>query len=121
MEDLFVKNLWDEADKLLMQADNELNRPEEDVVSPLVCNISRLAIRKYLTGYLLKNGIEPEIPTSMETLLNQCKSHNSKFSEIDFSNIDCKDHAEDTNYCLSTEKVGGCFKVAQFTEGIVKN
>ncbi|MBT8191196.1 MAG: hypothetical protein HKN67_11505 [Saprospiraceae bacterium] len=121
MEDLFVKNLWDEADELLMQADNELNRPEEDVVSPLVCNISRLAIRKYLTGYLLKNGIEPDIPTTMGSLLEQCRSHNKSFENIDFSPINCHEEEHDTDYCLNVEDVGGCYKVAQFTEDIVKN
>lgn len=121
MEDQFVKNLWDEADQLLMQADTELNRPEEDVVSPLVCNISRLAIRKYLTGYLMKNGIEPDIPTTMGSLLEQCCSHNRKFKDIDFSPINCHNEEHDNDYCLSVEEVGGCYKVAQFTEDIVKN
>ncbi len=42
--------------KKLNEASNELYRPEEDVVSYLVCKNSQYAIENYLKGFLLKNG-----------------------------------------------------------------
>ena len=58
MENDASKYLLNAAQKL-NQANKELYKPKEDIVSFLVCKNSQFAIENYLKGYLLKNEVDP--------------------------------------------------------------
>ncbi len=49
-----VRELFDSAVQKLKDANDELCRPEEDVVAFMVCKNSQMAINNFLKGYLLK-------------------------------------------------------------------
>jgi len=108
-----------QADSLLNSATEELKNAENELVTYQACNNSRESIRKYLTSFLLKNKIEPVEPVTLAGLLDQCKTVDKRFALIDLSNILCRHDATYDDYCLDTQKVNQCLKVAEQTRKII--
>lgn len=104
--------LFDEAIKKLNEADQELSRPEEDVVSYLVCRNAQAAIENFLKGYLLQNGIEPGNSENIQALYEKCMSINPRFKEVDLSEFKCKAYKADSRSCTDTGKVSNCLNIA---------
>ena len=104
--------LFSEAIKKLQEANEELCRPEEDVVSYLVCKNSQNAIEKFLKGYLLGKGIDPQNYKNINSLYEQCVAINPKFKDLDLSDFTCKSYAPDSRSCSGTEKVSKCYEIA---------
>ena len=69
-----AKNHFENAKDHLKDANYELFKPEEDVVSYLVCKNSQSAIQNYLKGYLTARGFETNENETIQSLLNRCKS-----------------------------------------------
>jgi len=113
---IFYKN----ASEKLKKANEELFRPEEDIVPYSVCKNSQFAIESYLKGYLLDNGVDIAKLNTIDKLFEQCKIINKKFKKIDLSDITCKAHKIDTRYCDSIEKVSGCFDAADRIDTLLR-
>ena len=113
---IFYKN----ASEKLKKANEELFRPEEDIVPYSVCKNSQFAIESYLKGYLLDNGVDIAKLNTIDKLFEQCKKINPKFNKIDLSDISCKAHKIDTRYCDSIEKVSGCFDAADSLDTLLR-
>ena len=96
----------------LNEAKEELFRPEEDMVSYLVCKNSQFAIENYLKGYLLKNGVDIEDCNTIDSLYKQCVAINSNFEKVDLSDIECKGHSLNSRYCNEVSKVSKCYDAA---------
>lgn len=96
----------------LNEAKEELFRPEEDMVSYLVCKNSQHAIENYLKGYLLKNGVDIEDCNSIDSLYNQCVAINSNFEKVDLSDFECKSLNLNSRYCNEVSKVSNCYDAA---------
>lgn len=111
MEDTANK-LFDDAIEKLNEANEELLKPEEDVVSYLVCKNAQHAIENFLKGFLLQNGIDANNYKTIDSLYEQCKSINKNFKEINLSNFECKSYKMDTRYCDEVSKVSICFEIA---------
>lgn len=105
-------DLFHEALKKLQEANEELCRPEEDVVSYLVCKNSQNAIENFLKGYLLSRGIDPQDYENINNLYEQCVAVNPKFKSLDLSGFTCKTHTRDSRSCSGTEKVSKCYEIA---------
>ncbi len=121
MQAITPQSLFADADQLLMVADEELNRSEEDAVTHLICHNARLSIANYLTGYLIDKGQHVPYPATLDGLLEKCKAIDGRFQEVDFSPIDCRYDSNDKEYCLDYEEVGRCFRIAQQTQALVKS
>jgi len=113
---VFYKN----ATEKLRKANDELFRPEEDIVPYSVCKNSQFAIESYLKGYLLENEVDISTLDTMDKLLEQCKHINKKFEKIDLSDIVCKAHKIDTRYCDSIKKVSDCFDAADSLDTLLR-
>ena len=96
----------------LNEAKKELFRPEEDIVSYLVCKNSQHAIENYLKAYLLKNGVDVEDSNTIDSLYNQCLVINKNFDKVDLSDFQCKGHDINSRYCTEIPKVTNCFDAA---------
>ncbi len=107
-----ARGLFEEAFQKLEAANEELCRPEEDVVSFLVCKHSQTAIENFLKGYLLKNDVDPKNYKNISALYEKCLNLNNRFSEIDLSDFTCKSYKPDSRACNSISKVSGCFEIA---------
>jgi len=103
---------FDDAIEKLNQANEELCRPEEDVVSYVVCKSSQKAIQNYLMGYLIEKGANPDYYETLDQLYEQCKKINKRFEEIDLSNFNCSSEKLSSNYCEEVSKVSSCFEAA---------
>lgn len=107
-----ANKLFDDAIGKLNEANEELFRPEEDIVSFVVCKNSQFAIENFLKGFLLKNGIDPSNFKTIDSLFEQCKSINKNFEKVNLSDFDCKSHNLDSRYCNEVSKVSNCFDIA---------
>ena len=100
------------AVKKLNEANKELFRPEEDIVTYLVCKNSQFAIENYLKGFLLKNGVDSSEYKTIDSLYEQCKIINKDFEQVNLSEFECKSYQTDSRFCNEVSKVSNCFDVA---------
>ena len=82
MPDQEVKTIWEQADQLYHNAQQELFKPEEDVVNYAVCYGAFKAAYKYLYGYLLSNGVTLTDKPSLESLMEQCRKIEPRFRDL---------------------------------------
>ena len=107
-----AKKLFDDAIEKLNEANEELFRPEEDIVSMVVCKNSQFAVENYLKGFLLQNGVDPTSFKTIDSLYEKCKSINKNFEKVNLSDFECKSHKMDSRYCNEVSKVSNCFDIA---------
>jgi len=112
--------LFEKAQEKLSLANKELFKPEEDVVSYMVCKNSQIAIEAYLKGYLSHRGFESHEKEHLEGLLIRCKELDNRFNNIDLNVIDCKTSNFENNYCSEVNKVSSCFDVADSIDTLLK-
>lgn len=111
---------FDHAIKKLNEANDELFRPEEDMVTFTVCKNSQFAVESYLKGYLTKNNVSLDGLDTIELLFNACKKINKNFERIDFKGFDCIGHKIDSRYCNETERVSNCFNIADSIDTLLR-
>ena len=103
---------FDHAVKKLNEANEELFRPEEDMVTYTVCKNSQYAIESYLKGYLLKNEVAIDNLDTIDSLFEACKKVNKNFEKVDLNGFECRAHKIDSRYCDEPSKVSNCFNIA---------
>lgn len=111
---------FNKAKEKLEFANQELFKPNEDVVSYSVCKNSQVAIEGFLKGYLNHRGFVTHDDEHLEGLLNRCRALDSKFNRIDMSVIDCRATKIDSRYCSDVNKVSACFDVADNLDTLLK-
>jgi len=109
---LKAKDHFKIAKENLKNANDELFKPEEDVVSYLVCKNSQFAIENYLKGYLTLRGFETNENETLDSLLDRCKLLDNKFNNVDINTIECRTNNIDSRYCEEVKKVSSCYDVA---------
>jgi len=107
-----ANELFNDAIEKLNEANEELFKPKEDVVSYLVCKNAQFAVENFLKGYLMKNGVNPDDYKTIDSLYKQCEKINPKFKRIELSDFECKPHEMGTRYCEEVSKVSSCFTTA---------
>tara|TARA_R110000787_G_scaffold17143_3_gene54115 strand:+ start:13472 stop:13846 length:375 start_codon:yes stop_codon:yes gene_type:complete len=107
-----AKALFKEAIKNVSEANEELCRPQEDVVSIMVCKKSQLAVNDFLRGFLLQQGVEPKIDMTLEELYKGCLTINPNFKKVDLTNFDCRSVNMNSKDCNDVSKVSECFITA---------
>ena len=104
--------LFNNALQKLREANDELCRPEEDVVTSLVCNNSHAAIESYLRGFLMLHSVIPRDDESIANLYEQCKAINSNFEEVHLSGFECNAHKDESRFGNRSSKFSRCFDIA---------
>lgn len=99
-----VKTTLDQADELFMTAQEELSRPEEDVVPYMVCRNAFKSVNKYLTGFLLKHGMEIHASMSLEVLLDRCREIDPRFNGLNLDPLYSTNEQEDVWMDMDTVK-----------------
>jgi HEPN domain-containing protein len=112
--------LFKKAQENLKIANEELFKPEEDVISYLVCKNSQYAIENNLKGYLTHRGFETHESETLEHLLDRCKALEPKFKNVHLNFIDCKAFKIDSTYCEDVKKVASCFDNADSLDTFLK-
>lgn len=111
--------LFDRAIEKLREANDELCRPEEDVVAPVVCKNSQEAITNYLQGYLLTMGVALTEGDSIDGLYEKCRGINPHFEKINLSGFECDVHVE-SRFCNGSESQSRCFNIADSLDGFLR-
>jgi len=115
------KSLWN-AFETLRIAEQELQRPNEDVVALCACQCTRISAEGFFRSYLLSKSPEKNENESLSDLLDECAKLDSHFSTIDLSCFNCKNTNEkecDKKYCLSVDKVNECFEQTHIIRNLV--
>ena len=107
-----ASQLFDDAIQKLRDANDELCRPEEDVVNSLVCSNAHSAIENYLKGFLELNGISTQDEESIDSLYQKCKSINPHFEEVHLSGFHCNDHKDESRFGNESSSFSRCFDIA---------
>ncbi len=115
------RELYKEGYARLSDANRELFKPEEDVVSYLVCKNAQFAVESYLKGYLLKNGVEIDQHDSIGDLYQACREINPRFEKISLSDFSCQ-HVKlgNARYCNEVSKVSHCFQAANDLDSFLR-
>ncbi|HQQ94901.1 MAG TPA: hypothetical protein PLQ93_10120 [Bacteroidia bacterium] len=99
----------------LRTAENELNRPMEDVVTLSLCVTARKSMSDLMHIYLKINTQHSFKEQSLQDLLEGCKNHDPHFEQVSLGKIYCNslNHSlcED-KHCLLYNNVEECMKVA---------
>lgn len=104
--------LFEKALKKLREANNELCRPEEDVVRSLVCSNAHAAIENYLKGFLALHGTSMPEDAGIDALYQRCLVLNPHFEEIHLSGFDCNAHKEESRFRNEPSSFSRCFDIA---------
>ncbi len=115
-----VKKLFANAVAKLKEANHELCRPEEDVVSWLVCQKAQHAIENYLRGYLLNMGVDPSGYDSIERMYRECLKLNSEFEKVDLNGFTCDYTQDDMAYCNDINKISNCYNLADGLDTLLR-
>lgn len=107
-----ANKLYEEAIQKLKEANDELCRPEEDVVTQLVCSNSQHAIVNYLRGFLLQNDIETSEDEGIDSLYVRCKAINENFEDVHLSGFECNAHKDESRFCNESSQFSRCFDIA---------
>lgn len=122
---LFMKTnpeyLLSKAQKKIQLAEEELMKPNEDVVSFSICNQSKSAIKILLESYLIKHNINFNDQEPLALLLERCTIHNPNFKSIDLSSFNCRNTSNSQNYCDDINKVSNCLSIAKQIEALIAN
>lgn len=84
MENLQINMAFEKGEGLLRTAQEELCRPQEDVVPYMVYQKAKLATSEFLTSFLLHYGVDA-LSADPEVLLNQCREINNHFYELNIT------------------------------------
>lgn len=114
-----VHKFFSDAVANLKEANQELYKPEEDVVSYLVCQKAQHAIENYLKGYLLKNGIDHSKFDSIEGMYHECVKLNKEFKKVDLNNFTRNYIETDMAYSNNINEVIHCYKLADGLDTIM--
>jgi hypothetical protein len=109
------------AADLLEFVHQELNRPEEDVMTTSVCHQTRGIMADMLSSYLLKNGKDFSAATDLETLHAMCCQIDPQFASIKLDGMRCRPARiiGEKAYCMDIEHVKTCFDIASDVKELV--
>lgn len=107
-----ASQLFDIAIQKLKEANDELCRPEEDVMSIMVCKNAQDAMVNYLRGYLILEGVSSPAEESIGRLYEKCRSLNHHFEKVNLSGFDCEVDVKDSRFCNGVANQSRCYDIA---------
>ena len=113
-----IKTIFEQGDQFLDLAQEEMNRPAEDVVSYMVCRSVRASISHYLKGFLLENKVAFSEDEALDVLLEKSQTIDSNFKNIDLSPLK---FTKDYEYSAEIDQMGACINIANLTRGLIQN
>ena len=114
--------LFQQAVERLNYFNEELNRPEEDVVTFSICHQTRGIIADLLGSYLLNHGKEYPTSLNLDSLLKLCSEFDAGMMTLNISAMDCHpgNLSAEKTYCLDIDQVKFCINIANKLKEIVR-
>jgi len=115
MNNLALEKLINEANLLLVRAEEELQKPQSEMVSFAACQTAKLSMFNLLKAYLVKHKIEVIETDNLVHLYDKCKKYNAAFIEVDIQKMGCVSgtHCDMEEYCMETGYVIECVNKAK--------
>ena len=120
MEDKVIA-LFSIAINDLKDANEELCRPEEEIVPHVVCKYSQSAIDNFLKGFLTLNGIDTSPYKTTDSLFEQCAILNKGINSVTTKSFVCGLNAINSHRCNEVTKKSYCHETADRLESFLKN
>ena len=118
MSDQLIKETTQRAEEYFSCAQEELFKPEEDVVNYMVCKCAYRAAYNYLTVYLLNNKVEVHATESLENIVEECKKINPVFNEL---HLDLLYHPLDEDVWMDLETARKFMDLAEQTKELIES
>lgn len=103
-------------------AREELNRPDEDVMTMAVCHQVREIISGLMQGWLQMRGAESKSVETLEQLRERCAALDARFSNLELTSMICHPAriSGEQSYCMDQDHIRKCLTVAEQCEAIVR-
>lgn len=115
-----AEQYFSKGSKKLHEADQELYKPGEDIVSLVICQSTKESIENYLKGFLTLRGFDIEEDQTLGDLMERCRMLDQKFHDIKIEEIDCRNAKDSTLHCEEIEKFGACYEVADQLDTLLR-
>lgn len=95
-------------------AQEEMMRPEEDIVLLSACYSVKKAIRGFLEGYLASVSVKTSPTDGLEALMQKCVMQNPDFLRFNLETLRCKGDTglcAGQSYCMTVDQVEQCLKL----------
>ena len=115
-----AKKHFTKGEEEFRRADREMYKPEEDIVSLVVCRGTLGSIENYLKGFLALRGFETRNDENVGDLMERCRMLDKKFNSIRIEAIDCRNQTDSDLHCEEIEKLGACYQVADQLDTLMR-
>lgn len=115
MDNLALEKLINEANLLLVSAENELQKPHREILALAACQNAKLSIFKLLEAYLVKHKIQVTAEDNLLKLFSKCSTYNPEFASINIQDMSCVlgTHCDMEEYCIEPGYVQDCVDMAK--------
>jgi hypothetical protein len=110
------------ASERLDIAAEELNRPDEDVMTISVCHQARSILTDLITAYLHAKGKDYRHASDLETLRRLAAETDVRFNTLDLESMICHPTKVEGEpcYCMGVDRVRECLELARTCKGWVE-
>jgi len=115
MDNLALEKLINEANLLLVRAEDELQKPQGEMLPFAACQTAKSSMFNLLKAYLLKHKIEVSETDNLVSLYDKCKKYNTAFVDVDIQKMNCVTgtHCDMEEYCMEPKYVTQCVSRAK--------
>ncbi len=115
MDNLALEKLINEANLLLIRAEEELQKPHREMLSFAACQTAKSSMFFLLKAYLVKHKIKVSDKDNLVHLYDKCKKYNAEFVSINIQKMGCVSgtHCDMEEYCMETSYVIECVDKAK--------
>ncbi len=115
-----AEQFFSKGSRKLQEGNQELYKPEEDIVSLVICRSTIGSIENYLKGFLTLRGFDIEEDQTLADLMERCRMLDPKFHSIKIEEIDCRNVQDPDLHCEEIEKFGACYEVADQLDTLLR-
>lgn len=115
-----AEQFFSKGSRKLQEGNQELYKPEEDIVSLVICRSTIGSIENYLKGFLTLRGFDIEEDQTLADLMERCRMLDPKFRSIKIEEIDCRNVQDPDLHCEELEKFGACYEVADQLDTLLR-
>jgi hypothetical protein len=123
MNTLSPTSLLEKATAHLDFANEEMNRPAEDLVTFSVCYQTKQGLSDLMHYHLLQNKIEVTGHPTLEELRQKCATFDRRFEMMNFESMRCyptRLENEDC-FCLGIDRVKECLSIANQVKTLIES
>jgi len=115
MDNTSLEKLINEANLLLVRAEDELEKPQKEMLPFAACQTAKSSMFKLLQAYLVKNKIKIADDDNLVSLYDKCKNYNVAFVDIQIQKMGCVSgtHCDMEEYCMESQYVTECVNSAK--------